>query len=297
MNESANIDKGISNVEISNTNIDTNNTDEKLNLNKETVILEQIETKTMETKKDENVEIMDDKLEKEEKKDELSIEYPNHSHIYSYNIKNLSNNREDLGAGFRSRLKNLGSPTKSTYSSTSTSSFNPHPSYTENTKKTTTTSTTTSTNTSKPSSNTSSQNDIPNNNSNSNTSSSIPKSGPKPTPTSSTTDNKNSSNTASTSSQAAGKQKTDENEEEENKHMFECNICLDTASDPVVTMCGHLFCWPCLSKWMDGPMSAHNTCPVCKSIISRDTIVPLYGRGADSHKHPHPAAGAAASSG
>ena len=26
--------------------------------------------------------------------------------------------------------------------------------------------------------------------------------------------------------------------------LFECNICLDTASQPVVTLCGHLFCWP-----------------------------------------------------
>ncbi|KAM0934084.1 putative transcription factor C2H2 family [Dioscorea sansibarensis] len=29
---------------------------------------------------------------------------------------------------------------------------------------------------------------------------------------------------------------------------FECNICLDLAKDPVVTSCGHLFCWPCSSE-------------------------------------------------
>lgn len=29
---------------------------------------------------------------------------------------------------------------------------------------------------------------------------------------------------------------------------FECNICLELAQDPVVTLCGHLFCWPCLYR-------------------------------------------------
>ena len=29
---------------------------------------------------------------------------------------------------------------------------------------------------------------------------------------------------------------------------FQCNICLDTARDAVVSMCGHLFCWPCLHQ-------------------------------------------------
>ena len=29
---------------------------------------------------------------------------------------------------------------------------------------------------------------------------------------------------------------------------FECNICYDVAESPVVTMCGHLYCWPCLYR-------------------------------------------------
>jgi hypothetical protein len=29
---------------------------------------------------------------------------------------------------------------------------------------------------------------------------------------------------------------------------FECNICLELASQPVVTLCGHLYCWPCLYR-------------------------------------------------
>lgn len=30
-------------------------------------------------------------------------------------------------------------------------------------------------------------------------------------------------------------------EKEKDERMFECNICLDTAKDAVVSMCGHLF--------------------------------------------------------
>lgn len=33
---------------------------------------------------------------------------------------------------------------------------------------------------------------------------------------------------------------------------FECNICLELAQDPVVTQCGHLYCWPCIYKCVWG---------------------------------------------
>ena len=29
---------------------------------------------------------------------------------------------------------------------------------------------------------------------------------------------------------------------------FDCNICFDAARDPVVTQCGHLYCWQCLHQ-------------------------------------------------
>uniref|UniRef100_A0A1J3CPW0 E3 ubiquitin-protein ligase RMA n=1 Tax=Noccaea caerulescens TaxID=107243 RepID=A0A1J3CPW0_NOCCA len=66
---------------------------------------------------------------------------------------------------------------------------------------------------------------------------------------------------------------------------FDCNICLDTAHDPVVTLCGHLFCWPCIYRWLHVQKSSpvyiiqHQNCPVCKSNISIGSLVPLYGRG------------------
>ncbi|CAK9155458.1 unnamed protein product [Ilex paraguariensis] len=62
---------------------------------------------------------------------------------------------------------------------------------------------------------------------------------------------------------------------------FECNICFDLAQDPIVTPCGHLFCWPCLYKWLH-VHSRSQECPVCKALIEEQKLVPLYGRGKNS---------------
>ncbi|VDM32888.1 unnamed protein product [Hydatigera taeniaeformis] len=66
---------------------------------------------------------------------------------------------------------------------------------------------------------------------------------------------------------------------------FECNICLDQAQDAVVSRCGHLFCWPCLHQWLEVKKS-RPVCPVCKAAVSRDSVIPLYGRGADHKRDP-----------
>ena len=60
---------------------------------------------------------------------------------------------------------------------------------------------------------------------------------------------------------------------------FECNICLDTVQDPVVTQCGHLYCWPCLYRWLN---TGRYQCPVCKAGVTRENVIPLYVRGFDS---------------
>lgn len=68
--------------------------------------------------------------------------------------------------------------------------------------------------------------------------------------------------------------------------LFDCNICLETVKDPVVTLCGHLFCWPCIYKWLHFQDSSTEKqgqqpqqCPVCKAEVSDATLVPLYGKG------------------
>ena len=38
------------------------------------------------------------------------------------------------------------------------------------------------------------------------------------------------------------------NDPDDDSSPFECNICLELARDPVVTYCGHLYCWPCIYR-------------------------------------------------
>ncbi|KAJ1980009.1 hypothetical protein H4R35_001295 [Dimargaris xerosporica] len=59
---------------------------------------------------------------------------------------------------------------------------------------------------------------------------------------------------------------------------FSCNICFDTAASPVLTVCGHLYCWPCLHQWLES-QAQNPLCPVCKAGCDRDKVIPVYGRG------------------
>ncbi|KAG0274092.1 hypothetical protein BGZ95_010115 [Linnemannia exigua] len=59
---------------------------------------------------------------------------------------------------------------------------------------------------------------------------------------------------------------------------FSCNICFDTSMSPVLTLCGHLFCWACLHQWLEA-QHQNPTCPVCKAGCAQDKVIPIYGRG------------------
>lgn len=75
------------------------------------------------------------------------------------------------------------------------------------------------------------------------------------------------------------------NQNTQDNGTFECNICLDTAQDAVVSMCGHLFCWSCLHQWLETRPN-RQVCPVCKAGISKEKVVPLYGRGSTNQQDP-----------
>ena len=54
----------------------------------------------------------------------------------------------------------------------------------------------------------------------------------------------------------------------------DCNICLDVAKHPALTLCGHLYCSACIETWL---RMGRNTCPVCKAPCDR--AITIYGRG------------------
>ena len=44
-----------------------------------------------------------------------------------------------------------------------------------------------------------------------------------------------------------------------------------------MSKCGHLYCWSCIYTWMNQPRDVM-VCPVCKSGITADSVIPIYTR-------------------
>ncbi|KAG5555517.1 hypothetical protein RHGRI_006235 [Rhododendron griersonianum] len=80
-----------------------------------------------------------------------------------------------------------------------------------------------------------------------------------------------------------GKREDEEKGSREEESFFDCNICLELPRDPVVTPCGHLFCWPCIYRWVHVHSDAKE-CPVCKGEVTIKNMTPIYGRGSSNHE-------------
>jgi hypothetical protein len=89
---------------------------------------------------------------------------------------------------------------------------------------------------------------------------------------------------------------------------FSCNICLEPVLEPVVTQCGHLYCWPCLYQWLEPGMTleerarlwghgivqqrqvntSRQCCPVCKAECRLASVIPIYVRNEPTNHHGLP---------
>jgi hypothetical protein len=56
---------------------------------------------------------------------------------------------------------------------------------------------------------------------------------------------------------------------------WNCPICLGALNEPVVTRCGHVFCWSCLCEWLRGS----NRCPTCGGVTDRSALISVTGQG------------------
>ncbi|KAH0790715.1 putative E3 ubiquitin-protein ligase RNF5 [Histomonas meleagridis] len=72
------------------------------------------------------------------------------------------------------------------------------------------------------------------------------------------------------------KKESEDTMSEEDK--WKCPICLETLQQPVVTHCGHVFCYPCISEWL----RRSNSCPVCHGQIDASQLIPIYGQGSEA---------------
>ncbi|GAA5991400.1 hypothetical protein JCM10908_003294 [Rhodotorula pacifica] len=95
--------------------------------------------------------------------------------------------------------------------------------------------------------------------------------------------------TTSTAARTGDAKTTPREEENEDKlERFACHICLEIPNEPVVTLCGHLHCWPCMHEWL--VTSRGRACPVCKAVLSVEQLVPIYttAEAVDPRSRPIP---------
>ncbi|KAF3518165.1 hypothetical protein DY000_02059148 [Brassica cretica] len=48
-----------------------------------------------------------------------------------------------------------------------------------------------------------------------------------------------------------------------------CRACNDPPENPVITLCGHIFCYQCVSEYITGD---ENSCPVCREQLAHDVV-------------------------
>ncbi|XP_050208974.1 uncharacterized protein LOC126659691 [Mercurialis annua] len=62
------------------------------------------------------------------------------------------------------------------------------------------------------------------------------------------------------------------------RRFFDCNICLTNAREPILTQCGHLFCWSCFYHLSYVHLNVKE-CPACMGEVTDASVIPIYGNG------------------
>lgn len=65
---------------------------------------------------------------------------------------------------------------------------------------------------------------------------------------------------------------------------YSCSICFFYPTEPIVTPCGHIFCWPCY--YYASKLKEHIHCYVCQTKIRFIEVCPVYsGNSIERSKH------------
>jgi len=64
---------------------------------------------------------------------------------------------------------------------------------------------------------------------------------------------------------------------------WRCPICLDSLREPVVTRCGHAFCWPCITEWIQRGQAV---CPCCQGRVDVARLIPIHGQYSEADTSP-----------
>ncbi|KAK8883864.1 hypothetical protein M9Y10_042964 [Tritrichomonas musculus] len=69
--------------------------------------------------------------------------------------------------------------------------------------------------------------------------------------------------------------KTGKEKKVKSDDQWNCPICFDKLRSPVVTHCGHVFCYDCIDRWL----MKSDKCPMCTNHINRDELIVVPGHG------------------